>query len=224
MNKDERELFRQALAEAFVRKYERDLAECRETAQCSDEHIRRINEIIRQNEEMNGQRNRRAWLVALLVAATLLLMACTAYAYHEEIKNFVEKVYEDYIKVTYDEEIATPSADVIVNHYTLGYVPDGYVSTVELYLTATSRCEWKNSNGDYLFFEQCVLDSTSFSLDVEAGETTVITYGDYIVYCRISDTFTYIWNDGFYSFSIISSKSLSEDTFIRILEGMKIVE
>ena len=48
MDKTERELFRRALTEAFVRKYERELADCQENARCS-EAPRKLQEPYRQN-------------------------------------------------------------------------------------------------------------------------------------------------------------------------------
>ena len=104
MNKTDKMLFRQALIEAFVRKYERELNECQETAVCSEAHTRRMNEIISQSAQRERRKDHRKWIVALLVAAALLLTACSVYAYQDEIRSFIEKVYEDYIKVTYDDE------------------------------------------------------------------------------------------------------------------------
>lgn len=224
MDKTERELFGRALNEALSRKYERELAECQETAQCSEAHIQRMNEIIGQSARAERRKGRRKWIVALLVAAALLLTACTVYAYHEELRTFIERVHDSHIQVTYDHETDAPSADMLAENYMLSYVPDGYVLTGELYLSTLSRCAWENSEGEYIKFEQCVLDSTNFALDVMLGETTVISCENFDVYCRSSDTYTYIWNDGIYSFKIKSSVPLTEDVLICIIEGAQIVK
>ena len=224
MNKTDKMLFRQALTEAFVRKYERELNECKETAVCSEAHTRRMNEIINQSAQRERRRDRRKWIVALLVAAALLLTACSVYAYQDEIRSFIEKVYEDYIKVTYDDESENQEMKIISEYYTLGYVPDGYTLTKEIRIPASMNLEWENAEGQYLAFEQRVLDGTNYGLDGEVGETNVIVCGEYSVYCRSGNVHTYIWNDGNYSFMITTPYALSDDRLIRLVESIEIAE
>ena len=224
MNKTDKMLFRQALTEAFVRKYERELNECQETAVCSEAHTRRMNEIISQSAQRERRRDRRKWIVALLVAAALLLTACSVYAYQDEIRSFIEKVYEDYIKVTYDDESENQEMKIISEYYTLGYVPDGYTLTKEIRLQSSMKCIWKNAEDQYLIFEQRVIDGTDYGLDGEVGETNVIVCGEYSVYCRSGNVYTYIWNDGNYSFMITTPDALSDDMLIRLVESIEIAE
>lgn len=223
MNKTDKMLFRQALTEAFVRKYERELNECQETAVCSEAHTRRMNEIINQSAQRERRKDRRKWIVALLVAAALLLTACSVYAYQNEIRSFIEKVYEDYIKVTYNSGEEIPNSIKVFEHYSLTYVPEDYILTVELYLPTLSRCEWKNAEGQSIKFEQSAVEKANFMLDVEIGETTIISCDKYDVYCRSSDNYTYIWNDGAYSFKITSSVFLVEETLVHMIESIQIV-
>ena len=224
MNKTDKMLFRQALTEAFVRKYERELNECQETAVCSEAHTRRMNEIINQSAQRERRKDRRKWIVALLVAAALLLTACSVYAYQDEIRSFIEKVYEDYIKVTYDDGDEDENAKKISEYYTLGYVPDGYALTKEIRLQASMKRIWKNAEGQYLTFEQCVIDGMNYGLDGENGETTLIMCGEYSVYCRSGVAYTYIWNDGKYSFMITTPEALSDDMLMRLVESIETVK
>ena len=224
MNKADGVLFRQALTEAFVRKYERELNECQETATCSGTHTQRMNEIIGQSVQASRRKDRRKWIVTLLVAAALLLTACSVYAYQEEIHSFIEKVYDNHIKVAFDNGDEDREVKKISEYYTLGYVPDGYTLTKELRMSASMKCEWENAEGQYLIFEQCVIDGTNYGLDGENGETTLIMCGEYNVYCRSGNTYTYIWNDGKYSFVIVTPIAFSDNILIRLIEGIKIVE
>ena len=224
MNKTDKMLFRQALTEAFVRKYERELNECQETAVCSEAHTRRMNEIISQSAQRECRRDRRKWIVALLVAAALLLTACSVYAYHDKIRSFIEKVYDDYIKVTYNSGEEIPNAGKLADKYSLSYVPEGYVLTKELYLPSVNKYEWSNAEGQYIIFEHCAIDNTDFMVDTEIEKTTVISYDNYDVYYQASDIHTYIWNDGTYSFKIKSSVFIVEDMLICIIEGVQSVK
>lgn len=224
MNKTDEGMLRQAFTEAFVRKYEGILSECGETAACSEAHTRRMQEILIQSEQRARRKDRRKWIAALLVAAALLLSACSVYAYHDEIRSFIEKVYEDHIKVTYDNGNEGDEAKKISEYYTLGYIPDGYALTMELRLPVSMKLEWENAEGRYLIFEQRVLDGTNYGLDGEVGETKVIVCGEYSVYCRSGNICTYIWNDGNYSLKITTPEALSEEDLTRIIESVVIAE
>lgn len=224
MNKADGVLFRQALTEAFVRKYERELNECQETATCSGTHTQRMKEIIIQSAQGERRRDRRKWIVTLLVAAALLLTACSVYAYQEEIRSFIEKVYDNHIKVAFDNGDEDREVKKISECYTLGYVPDGYTLTKELRMSTSMKLEWENAEGQYLTFEQRVIDGTNYGLDGEVGETTVIMCGEYSVYCRSGNIYTYIWNDGKYSFMIVTPDALSDDMLIRLVESIDIAK
>ena len=93
VSREERDLFRQAVTEAFIRKFDRELADCPFSADCSEEHLSKMEAIVENSARAEHRKKRRKWIVALLVAAALLLTACTVYAYRGEIREFVEKVY-----------------------------------------------------------------------------------------------------------------------------------
>ena len=222
MYKAERELFRRALTEAFVRKYERELAECQETAQCSDEHLRHMNEIISQSAKADRRKDRRKWIVALLVAAALLLTACTVYAYHAEIRDFIEKVYEKYILITFSDSSSAPEVKKIAEKYTLGYVPEGYELVKDDCFPNMHEMEWQDAEGNYLYVKQCNLYGSDFVLDSEFGESSVIPCDQFTVYYTKSTVHTYVWNNGIYSFQMVSSLPLSIDTLSHIVTSMRI--
>ena len=222
MDKAERELFRRALAEAFVRKYERELAECQETAQCSDEHLRRMNEIISQSARAERRKDRRKWVVALLVAAALLLTACTVYAYHEEIRDYIEKIFHSHITITYVEETDGEAAATLDVKYTLSYVPDGFVLREEQHWLSQSKYVWENTEGQWLTFEQCVLDSTNYVVDAVLGDTRIIMRDEFDVYYRETKVHSYIWNNGVYSFKITSDCFLEKSELECIIDGLHI--
>lgn len=222
MYKAEKELFRRALTEAFVRKYEHELAECQETAQCSDEHLRHMNEIISRSAKADRRKDRRKWIVALLVAAALLLTACTVYAYHAEIRDFIEKVYEKYILITFGDSSSAPEVKKIAEKYMLGYVPEGYELVKDDCFPDMHEMEWQDAEGNYLLIQQGNLYSSSYVLDSESGESSVIPCGQFNVYYRKSTVHTYIWNNGTYSFLMVSSLPLSTDTLSRMVTSMRI--
>lgn len=224
VNRTDRELFRRALTEAFIRKFDRELEDCPFSADCSDQHVSRMEAIMTDGLKAIQSRKRKSWVVALLVAAALLLTACTMYAYRGEIRDFIEKVYEERIRVTFYEPDKEIEYSIITKYYTLGYVPKGYVLESEQRYPAANRSKWINPQGDYLTFEQHVLDGSNYSMDSEYGQANVIICGEFEVYCLISDISHYTWNDGAYAYKIWSSEILSEDELARMISELQIVQ
>lgn len=225
MNKTDEGMLRQAFVEAFVRKYEGILSECGETAVCSEAHTRRMQEIIIQGEQRARRKDRRKWIAALLVAAALLLSACSVYAYRDEIRRFIVQVYDECIKVSFNSGEKPPQAGTPFEHCSVSYVPDGYVLTEERCLQIVTMYEWTNAEGDYIKFEQGPVDKAHYSVDNQTGETTLVQCGEYTVYCRSGgDVNVYIWNDGKYAFIMTSAKALSEEDLTRIIESIVIAE
>ena len=222
MYKAEREMFRQALSDAFVRKYERELSECRENALCSEAHTRRMEAILRQGAEADRKKHRRRWIAALLAAAALLLAACPVYANHAKIRDFIEKVYEKYILITFSDSSSAPEVKKIAEKYTLGYVPEGYELVKDDCFPDMHEMEWQDAEGNYLLIQQGNLYSSSYVLDSESGESSVIPCGQFTVYYRKSTVHTYIWNNGTYSFLMVSSLPLSTDTLSHIVTSIRI--
>ena len=224
VNQADRDLFRQALKEAFIRKFDRELENCPFSADCSEEHLSKMEAIVENSARTEHRKKRRKWIVALLVAAALLMTACTVYAYRGEIREFVEKVYEEHIRVTYydaDQHLQTGN---ITEYYTLGYVPEGYVLESEHHLPGMSKAKWVNEQGQYIILEQRILDGSNFNIDSENTKVCTIICDKYDVYYLMSDIPSYTWNDGTYAYQINSSEYLSQDELSNIIWGLKIVK
>lgn len=219
---EERALFSQALREGLARKFEAELAQCPGPIQCSEEHLRKMNEIIEGHARTARIARLKQRIIAAMVAVALLMLtACTVYAYRKEIKDLFIKMRETYIWLFYDNSDGTIDAE-ISEHYTLGYVPDGYELIDEASLKSVERTRWENLDGDYLILEQSVWDGTRYSVDSEIGEATTLVCGESEVYYRVTHIHMYVWNDGTYSFIFMTSAPLSYDILELILAGIVI--
>lgn len=218
----ERDLFRKAVTEAFVRKFDRELTDCPFSADCSETHVRRMEAIMADGLKVIQRRKCKNWVVALLVAAALLLTACTVYVYRGEIRAYIERVYEERIRVTYYDPDNEIEYSIITEYYTLGYVPEGYVLESEQRFPTVNNCSWKNKQGNYIFFEQHILDGFNTSMDSENGQPSVIICEEFEVYCLIAEVSTYMWNDGMYAYKIRSSEKISDDELVQIISGLHI--
>ena len=222
VNRTDRELFRRALTEAFIRKFDRELEDCPFDGTCSDQHVRAMEAIVADGIKAEQIKKRKTWIVALLVAAAVLMTACTVYAYRGEIRDFIEKVYEERIRVTYYDADKEPKAGIITEFYTLGYVPEGYVLKNEQRFPTVNNCSWENKQGNYIIFEQHILDGFNSSMDSEHGHTNVIICGEFEVYCLLAEVSNYMWNDGVYAYKIRSSEKISDDELAQIISGLQI--
>ena len=216
----DRELFRKALIEVFAEKYDNALAKSDDDVVCSEAHMRAMEEIVAQAVRSGQKKNRRRWLITLLVAAALLLSACTVYAYRGEIRGFVEKVYDEYVHVTYRDSDEVGWEGEIEEPYTLGYVPDGYELVEQVSRTFLNKYMWETPDGDVLVFEQCDLSGVSFLMDSAGGNTNMLINSGHEIYCWFDDTAVYVWNDGQYAYRINSPYLISDDELTKLINGL----
>lgn len=221
MYKEEKRLFGKAILQALKEKYQEELDACDFTAECSEAHKKAMEKII-ADFDAKEKHKKKIRLIALLVAAALFLTGCAVYVYRDAIREFVEHIYETYIMVDFDSEDKNQnSVNSIEEVYTLTYVPEGYELVQELKTNVIVTYRWENDNGDSLIFEQLILDSSKFILDVEHGETIEVLGNDKIVYHRvIESSHCYIWNDSKYSMTIKSSVELEREDLINIFNNI----
>ncbi len=219
---EDRELFKKAIGEAFIRKFDHELLKNIETAQCSEQHTQKMTAIIEKGRKRTGKKK---WIITLLVAAAIFLTGCTVYVFREDIRDFVEEVFDKHIKVTYNDQDAPVAPAEITENYTLTVLPEGYVLVDEFFSPFVNTCKWKNDENISITFEQCVLDNANFALDAEQGETMTINIGQYTVYYRFNAEMQehyYIWNDGKYAFKIFSSQKFEKNTLNQLIRGVEI--
>ena len=216
---EQRDIFKKALIKAMSEKYEEELSAADNESKiiCSTRHYKKLSDIFGFNVA-NGRRTSKRLLVGILVAA-LLLTGCTVYAYRDEIKGFFIEIYETYIRVTYDTDSnSTMGADALTP-YQAAYVPDGYKLVDQSSSPLHAAYEWRDSNGNIMCIQQKVFDTTEFYFDAEHGTTEIINYEQYKVYCRkFDDSYYYIWNDGDYTFTLMSTVDFSNDELFKIIK------
>ena len=219
-------LFQQALWEATGNVYDRELAECTEDAKCSRRHyakMRRILGVAVLPATTRTIRIKRR-VIAALVAAVLLLTGCTVYAYREEIREFIETVFEDYVRVTYHDGEEDPVEATISEYYTLGYVPEGYELAKVFERNSQTKYDWTNSLGEYITLEQCHVDSGLFGLDNIQGDWDVVQIGEYRVHHRVAEAYYYLWNDGLHAYRLTTSILWEEQELSEIIENLCVKE
>ncbi len=225
MEKTNRELFAQAICEALAGKYDEELADCTEKAECSLEHYKKMSEILgfdvvpKRRKPAIGKR-----IAIVILAAALLLVGCTAIIFRHEIKQLIEEVFDTFTVATYDEDRDSIGSG-ITDYYAPTYIPDGYIKVNEIKNSAHVLYEFENEEGDVLRFQQYLLNGTAHRFDYEELSLKEIRINNAAISCRFyNEAHNYIWNDGFYGYVIVAKHELSFEELSKIINGLILQE
>lgn len=216
-------LFQQAIFDGISQKYDEELSTNEETTDCSQKHYLKMSRILnfRIVNESNKKFNKRT-LIAILIAAALLLTSCSVYIFREQIFDFIEEIYDKYIKVSYNEE-QKDDGETIEEVYAANYVPEGYELKEEVSNPLMVYYMWENAASETIVFEQFNLSSSAFLLDGEQGSTMIFEHNQLKIYCRqIDNSYYYIWSDGYYAITVNSSVELDKNELIKMIDNIEI--
>ena len=220
MEKTKLELFQEALNEAWDNKIRREVESFTEEIITSERHKAAMQAILNGTYEKPKVCKLTKTRVAAILVAALLLLASCAVVYRNEIRDFVEEIYEDFIKVTYSND--DTEGKTIEDVYELTYVPDGYVLEKTIKIPTTVKRYYLNSNGEKIIFNQYTLDNTNFNFDIQNGYSIITNVGNCdIYYKKTKDEHFYLWNDGKYSMVLTTDNELSNQELILLIEGIK---
>ena len=218
----QRDMFKKAIIEAMYEKYDSELS-CADSdlnVACSKKHYLKLSMILGFTVGNNKSFSKRI-LVGILIAA-LLLTGCTAYVYRNEIKEFFVEIYEKHIRITYDNDNKTTMGKTTIEPYRVSYMPNGYEQIDQFETPIHVSYTWQDSNGNTIDLQQKILDGRDIFLDAEHGESKIINYKQYEIYCRkIDNYYHHIWNDGDYAMTLVSTVEISDDELFKIIEGFK---
>ena len=217
-------LLRDALIDAMLREFDRDMEKCEESPICSPEHYKKMSEIVGFDVTKPRRKpiiSTRTKIAIIIIAAALALTSCIA-IFHRQIGNFMEKFYKDHIEVWFDNEEANEPPQEIEDVYTLTYVPEGYELANLETTSVWAKYEYKNALNKAITIEQYILCDTYHIVDIEEGYTQLIKTDFLNVYYKYFDEkHIYKWNNGIYSFSICDRDCLPQSEIIKIVNGLK---
>ena len=219
MTKSDLELFKEALTEGISRHFQNEIDSFEGEVVISERHKRAMRTIF------DGAKVRpfvwpsaRAKIAAAALAASILLASC-AVAYRDEIRNFVEKVYEDYISVSFENSDEAPKW--IEEYYEPTYIPEGYVLNEHIKTNLQNIYCFENLEGYIICFKQQVLNG-AVSFDSEHSEYDFIYISEMKVYYLVKENYyCYLWNDGKYALTIESTQQLSFEELENIINQTK---
>ena len=217
MDKNNLELFKQAISEGLSEKFDSVVDSCTEKIICSEQHELAMRTIVYGKTETKWtMSSRMKRIIAIIVAAALLLTSC-GIIFRNEIREIFE---EFFVKLTYSgNEIG---GNTIEEVYELTYLPEGYNLTDKNVRPLRIKWEYTNETNDMIKFEQRILDGSDFHIDSENGYSQIKEIEEYDIYYRENSKHSvYVWCDIKYSFYIISDIELSNSILIQIINGLK---
>ncbi len=221
MEKSNLELFKQAISEGLSNKFDSITNSYTDEIVCSEKHELAMRTIVRGKIDTKRVRPpKMKRIIAILVAAALVLTSC-GIIFRNEIRKIFEDICDFFVAITYTEK--NSDGATIEEIYELSYLPDGYYLEKETITAVRSYHKFKNEKGDYIWFEQKLLDGTDFFVDNEDGYSHINEISNYEIYYRYTnENHVYVWNDGKYSMSIKFSIKLSTEEILLILNGITV--
>ena len=221
----EREIFGEALLSVSLKRYDSILKASKEDALCPPEHYEKMSRIlsfdVRPPAKAKLSTKKKA-VIALLIAALVVLAGCAAYVHRDTIGGFFVEIFDRSFDISDGDD--GPSSSAVTEFYAPTYVPEGFEMFFEKYDSLSVRCEWKNSDEEYIYYHQCILDSIEYSLDNERSEIITVKHnGITIIFQKGESSYNYYWNDGKYAFDVsyIGNK-FSEKEMLEIIDSIQI--
>lgn len=218
MNNQDTILFKNALLEAMANKYENQLAQCKEDDICSNAHLAKLEKIlhIRTLPRSPLSRHKKILFAGILVAA-LLFSTLTVFAHRGEIRGFVEKIYEHFTQISFEDN----QKHTIIECYTLSYVPEGFSPDGKSVTDTMAIYRWKNSEGAIITFTQTLAGNSFLGVNNEDGQSEIIEHSGLQIY---ASTFeyggTYVWSDDNYAFKLSTTAPITNEELKLIIDGV----
>ncbi len=215
-------LLKEAICLGLNQRFDEELLLNSEPATCSPSHYKKLSEILGISVERAEKKLlKKRSLIALLIAACIMLIGCTAYVFKNEIYCFIEEIHETFISLSFDKEQVDPPK-YIEEIYELRYVPEGY-KLIEATDFSSIYYVWENDIGGRISFDQFLPDSTNIFFDAEKGASEILEICGSKIYCRFyEDYFAYLWTDGKYGLYLDSNIKFDTAELKKIIENIKV--
>ena len=141
-----------------------------------------------------------------IAAAFMIFVGSVTVMAEGSVLHWVSEFYETYVKIYFEDDDVQKAPTSLETIYMPTYIPENY-TTETVYrnppFNTILQIQWTAENGDYISFNQAVLDGEK-TLDTENAEYSEIYHND-ILYLHIKkpDIQQYIWNTNEYYFRLV---------------------
>ena len=166
----------------------------------------------------------KKFVAAILVA--IFLLAVTACAAIEPIREFFIEVFDEYIRVEVDNPDASENKEEVLPKtievaYSITNIPDGFVLVDDSRSIISIASFWINDDGSVLIFEQNTLEGNEITMDGDNAEYGEIIIEGRTVFRLYSDgMYVLMWKEHGYLFSISCSDTIPWETVVDMVTGL----
>ncbi|HZK35296.1 MAG TPA: DUF4367 domain-containing protein [Bacillota bacterium] len=155
--------------------------------------------------------------VAVIVLAIFLALAGTVFsveALREPVIDFVTEIYEMFTNIIFEDPEGGDFYKT-ETYYAPRYIPQGFIledtQTTRIY----SRYVYTNSRGDFITYNQLILDHYTIMVDTEATYSEPINIGglDGLFYENKNNN-NLVWNDDIYVYQLTAPLTINLDELI----------
>ena len=171
----------------------------------------------------------RIWTPKRAVAAILVaifLLAVTACAAIEPIREFFIEVFDEYIRVE-TENPEAPGADeeiypeTIETAYAITNIPGGFTIIDDTRSPESTMTLWMNEEASVIIFQQNPIEGNNIKLDGDNAEYGEIVIEGRTVFKHYSDgMYVLMWKEHGYLFSISCSDTIPWETIVDMVTGL----
>ena len=171
----------------------------------------------------------RIWTPKRAVAAILVaifLLAVTACAAIEPIREFFIEVFDEYIRVEVDNPDASENKEEVFPKtievaYSITNIPDGFVLVDDIRSIISIMTMWLKDDGSVLIYEQDIISENEVNLDGDNAEYGEIVIEGRTVFKHYSDgMYVLMWKEHGYLFSISCSDTIPWETIVDMVTGL----
>ena len=186
----------------------------------SESYKNKMQEILRDRAECcTYEEIKRKKLAVAMIAAVIIVSFLTACAVIKPIRNFFVETFDEYFSFTavHKEDY---SESQIENCYTLKYVPDGFILSLDSNKTSKHMICYNKNNEELTFYQMLCLNG-GFEIDYKNTEinTVIIKDHEMMSFTKSNQKILY-WEDGTYIFSLAFPESLPNEEVEKIIAGI----
>ena len=192
---------------------------------CKEEYIAEQEKILTQacKEAYAPKLTTRRAIAAVLVA--IFLLAVTACAAIEPIREFFIEVFDEYIRVEANDPTVNDTGEndypeTIETSYIIQNIPSEFMLIDNSENILSTMSLWMDSEGNMLVYEQNIITEES-ETRLDNGEYSEITIDEKIVFRLYSDgMYVLMWKEHGYLFSISCSDTIPWETVVDMVTGL----
>ena len=193
---------------------------------CKEEYIAEQEKILTQacKEAYAPKLTPRRAIAAVLVA--IFLLAVTACAAIEPIREFFIEVFDEYLRVEVDNPDASENKEEVLPKtievaYSITNIPDGFVLVDDSRSIISIMTMWLKDDGSVLIYEQDIISENEVNLDGDNAEYGEIVIEGRSVFKHYSDgMYVLMWKEHGYLFSISCSDTIPWETIVDMVTGL----